>query len=69
MSFTTASYWGCAFLQINIQSKGKTSETRQKSDTSDLLLFQKRLQDKIQLFEKEKEMEAGVMNQVKPSYC
>ncbi|KAM8758070.1 limbin-like isoform 1-T1 [Acanthopagrus schlegelii] len=48
----------------NMQSKGKTSEARLKTDTSDLLLFQKRLQDRIQLFEKEKEMESVVMNKV-----
>ncbi|XP_054473007.1 limbin-like isoform X2 [Anoplopoma fimbria] len=48
----------------NMQSKGKTSEARQKTDTSDLLLFQKRLEDGIQLFEKEKETESGVMNKV-----
>ncbi|XP_070759027.1 limbin-like [Enoplosus armatus] len=48
----------------NMQSKGKTSEARLKTDTSDLLLFQKRLEDRIQLFEKEKEMESGVMNKV-----
>ncbi|XP_044036940.1 limbin-like isoform X2 [Siniperca chuatsi] len=46
------------------QSKGKPSEARQKTDTSDLLRFQKRLEDRIQLFEKEKEMENGVMNKV-----
>ena len=43
------------------QSKGKTSEARQKTDTSDLLHFQKKLKERIQLFEKEKEMENGVM--------
>lgn len=48
-----------------MQSKGKTGEARQKTDTSDLLLFQRRLEDRIQLFEKEKEMESGVMNKVK----
>ncbi|XP_029287933.1 LOW QUALITY PROTEIN: limbin-like [Cottoperca gobio] len=48
----------------NMQSKGKTSEGRQNTDTSDLLLFQKRLEDGIQLFEKEKETESGVMNKV-----
>lgn len=48
-----------------MQPKGKTSEARQKTDTSDLLLFQKRLEDRIQLFEKEKEMESGVMNKAK----
>ncbi|KAM6946918.1 limbin-like isoform 1-T1 [Lycodopsis pacificus] len=47
-----------------MQSKGKASEARQKADTSDLLLFQKRLDDGIQLFEKEKETESGVMNKV-----
>uniref|UniRef100_A0A3P8RZM6 EvC ciliary complex subunit 2 n=1 Tax=Amphiprion percula TaxID=161767 RepID=A0A3P8RZM6_AMPPE len=46
------------------QSKGKTSEARLKTDTSDLRLFQKRLEDGIQLFEKEKEMETGVMDKV-----
>lgn len=55
--------WG--FLQTNIQSKGKTSKARQKTDTSDLLLFQQRLEDRIQLFEKEKEMESSVMNKVR----
>nr|XP_046240301.1 limbin-like isoform X2 [Scatophagus argus] len=49
---------------MNMQSKGKTSETRQMAETSDLLLFQKSLEDRIQLFEKEKEMESGVMNKV-----
>ncbi|XP_069014280.1 limbin-like [Embiotoca jacksoni] len=48
----------------NVQSKRKTSETRQKTDTSDLQLFQKRLEEKIQLFEREKELESGVMNKV-----
>eukprot|EP00064_Thunnus_orientalis_P006261 superscaffoldBa00000646_g6277 len=46
------------------QSKGKTSEARQKTDTSDLLHFQKKLKDRIQLFEKEKEMESGAMKKV-----
>lgn len=50
---------------MNMLSKGKTSEARQKTGTSELLLFQKRLEDRIQLFEKEKEMEIGVMNKVK----
>ncbi|CAK6958223.1 limbin-like isoform X1 [Scomber scombrus] len=49
---------------IKPQSKGKTSEARQKTDTSDLLHFQKKLKDRIQLFEKEKEMENGVMKKV-----
>ncbi|XP_059184909.1 limbin-like isoform X2 [Centropristis striata] len=48
----------------NMQPKGKTSKAKQKIDTSDLLLFQKRLEDGIQLFEKEKETESGVMNKV-----
>ncbi|XP_068598264.1 limbin-like [Brachionichthys hirsutus] len=51
--------------QMNIQSKGKTNEARLKTETSDLLLFQKSLKDKIQLFEKEKEMETGVMTKVR----
>lgn len=49
---------------MKIRSKGKTSE-RQKTGTSDLLLFQKQLDDRIQLFEKEKEMESVVVNKVK----
>ena len=52
------------FLQMNIPSKGKSSEARQKVETSDLLLFQKSLEDRIQLFEKEKEGESGVMKKV-----
>lgn len=50
---------------MNMQSQGKTSEAKHKTETSDLLLFQKRLKDRIQHFEKEKEMESGVMNKVK----
>ncbi|KAM7422181.1 hypothetical protein PAMA_010313 [Pampus argenteus] len=46
------------------QPKGKTSEVRQKTDTSDLHHFQKKLKDRIQLFEKEKEIESGVMKKV-----
>ena len=48
-----------------MQSKGKSSKARQKPDESDLLLFQKRLEDRIQLFVEEKEMESTVMNKVK----
>ncbi|CAN9512398.1 unnamed protein product [Ophioblennius macclurei] len=48
----------------SVPSKGKTGEARQKADTSDLVQFQKRLEERIQLFEKEKEMESGVMNKV-----
>lgn len=50
---------------MKIRSKGKTSVTRQKTDTSDLPLFQKQLDDRIQLFEKEKEMESVVVHKVK----
>lgn len=46
-----------------MQSKGKTTEARKKTDTSGVF-FQKRLQDRIHLFEKEKEMESGVMDKV-----
>ncbi|XP_029908434.1 limbin [Myripristis murdjan] len=46
------------------QSKGKSSEARKKADTSKLLVFQKRLEDRIQLFEREKEMESSVMDKV-----
>ncbi|XP_037346800.2 limbin-like [Pungitius pungitius] len=50
--------------QMTSISKGKSSEARQKTDTSDLLLFKKRLEDGIQLFEREKEMERTVMDKV-----
>ncbi|KAM4613703.1 limbin-like [Polymixia lowei] len=47
------------------QPKGKSSsEVRQKADTTELLLFQKRLDDRIRLFEKEKEMESSIMDKV-----
>ncbi|XP_029358856.1 limbin [Echeneis naucrates] len=48
----------------NTQSKGKTNKTRQKTDPSDLLLFQKKLEDRIQLFQKEKEMESSITDKV-----
>lgn len=54
----------CGFLQMNTQSKGKTSEARQKADTSDLQLFQNKLKDRIQLYEREKEMESSIMSKV-----
>lgn len=53
------------FAQMKTGSKGKTSGTRLKTDTSDLLLFQKQLDDRVRLFEEEKEMESVVENQVK----
>ncbi|XP_024125410.1 limbin isoform X2 [Oryzias melastigma] len=43
-------------------SNGKACESRKKTD--DLLLFQTSLQERIQLFEQEKEMETGLMEQV-----
>ncbi|XP_029006581.1 limbin-like isoform X2 [Betta splendens] len=46
---------------INSQFK---SESKQKMDTSDVMHFQKKLKDRIQLFEREKEMESGFMNKV-----
>ncbi|CAJ1051562.1 limbin-like isoform X1 [Xyrichtys novacula] len=49
---------------LHVQSKGKTREARQKTDKSDLQVFQKMLEDRIKLFEKEKEMEEGVTNKV-----
>ncbi|XP_034539424.1 limbin-like isoform X2 [Notolabrus celidotus] len=48
----------------HMQSKGKTREARQKTDTCDLQFFQRRLEDRIKLFEKEKKMEEGIMNKV-----
>uniref|UniRef100_A0A8C6NU16 EvC ciliary complex subunit 2 n=1 Tax=Nothobranchius furzeri TaxID=105023 RepID=A0A8C6NU16_NOTFU len=47
-----------------MQSEGETAEARKKTDTSDVVFFQKRLKNKIQLFEKEKEMESSVMEKV-----
>uniref|UniRef100_A0A8D0CPT6 EvC ciliary complex subunit 2 n=1 Tax=Sander lucioperca TaxID=283035 RepID=A0A8D0CPT6_SANLU len=44
---------------VNTQSSHIT-----ELNTSELLLFQKKLEDSIQLFEKEKETESGVMNKV-----
>lgn len=48
-----------------MQTKGKTNDARPKADTSDLLLFQRRLEDRIQLCEKEKETERGLMDGVR----
>ncbi|XP_076005966.1 limbin-like [Genypterus blacodes] len=45
------------------QAKGKSSEARQKG--TELLAFRKSLEEKIQLFEREKEMESGVMKEVR----
>lgn len=39
-------------------------EKRQKTAPADLLLFQKSLEGRIQLFEEEKEMESAIMNKV-----
>lgn len=50
---------------MKIRSKGKTSGNRLKTDTSDLLLFQKQMDDRIRLFEEEKETENVVANKVK----
>lgn len=55
--------------QMRSRSKGKTSESGLKTDTSDLLLFQKQLDDRIRLVEEEKEMEGTVANKVKPVAC
>lgn len=49
----------------SFQTDGKSRDSRKKTDTSDLLLFQESLQERIQLFEKEKEMETGLMEEVK----
>ncbi|XP_061583759.1 limbin-like isoform X2 [Cololabis saira] len=46
------------------QSKGKATEVRKKKAASDVLLFQRKLEERIQLFEKEMEMENGVMIKV-----
>ncbi|CAB1354190.1 unnamed protein product [Coregonus sp. 'balchen'] len=46
------------------RTEGKSTEGRQRADPSELLLFQKKMEDRIQLFEKEKEMESTVMEKV-----
>ncbi|XP_028303868.1 limbin-like isoform X2 [Gouania willdenowi] len=48
----------------NMMLKRKTSGSREKSGSSDLLLLKRRLKEKIGLFEKEKEMESELMNKV-----
>lgn len=54
----------CWSLQRDFQFKWKTREKRLKTAPADLLLFQKSLEGRIQLFEEEKEMESIVMNKV-----
>lgn len=51
-------------LQINFQVKWKTRQKREKTAPADLLLFQKRLEARIQLFQELKEMESVAMNKV-----
>lgn len=64
--FPQPSHGYCGFFaQMKIRSKGKTSGTRLKTNTSDLLLFQKQLDDRIRLFEEETETENVVANKVK----
>ncbi|XP_045079741.1 limbin isoform X2 [Coregonus clupeaformis] len=46
------------------RTKGKFTEARQRADPSELLLFQKKMEDRIQLFEKEKEKESTAMEKV-----
>lgn len=54
----------CVF-QKKTRTKGKSTEGRQRADPSELLLFQKKMEDRIQLFEKEKEMERTVREKVR----
>uniref|UniRef100_A0A3P8VF86 EvC ciliary complex subunit 2 n=1 Tax=Cynoglossus semilaevis TaxID=244447 RepID=A0A3P8VF86_CYNSE len=54
----------CEKQMINTQSKGKTGKARQHTQTHDLLFFQKRLEDRIQLFENSKQRESSVRNKV-----
>ncbi|KAM6927944.1 limbin-like [Xenentodon cancila] len=51
-------------MQTSTQSKGKATEATKQKAASDVLLFQKKLEDRIQLFEKEMEMEDGLMTKV-----
>uniref|UniRef100_H3D093 EvC ciliary complex subunit 2 n=1 Tax=Tetraodon nigroviridis TaxID=99883 RepID=H3D093_TETNG len=51
--------------KINFQVKWKTRPKREQTAPADLLLFQKRLEARIQLFQELKEMESVAMNKVK----
>ncbi|XP_019911278.2 limbin [Esox lucius] len=44
--------------------RGKSTEDRQRAGPSELLLFRKKMEGRIQLFEKEKEMENTIMEKV-----
>uniref|UniRef100_A0A3P8Y2B6 EvC ciliary complex subunit 2 n=1 Tax=Esox lucius TaxID=8010 RepID=A0A3P8Y2B6_ESOLU len=46
------------------QPRGKSTEDRQRAGPSELLLFRKKMEGRIQLFEKEKEMENTIMEKV-----
>lgn len=66
MFFTTSKiFWS---FQRKPPSKRKPSEARQKTHSSELLLLQRRLEDRIQLFEKEKEMESTVIEKVRKGW-
>ena len=51
-------------MQKKTHSKGKSSEARHKADPSELLVFHQRLEDRIQLLDKEREVESSVMDKV-----
>lgn len=68
--FPPSAVWILWSLQRDFQFKWKTREKRLKAAPADLLLFQKSLEGRIQLFEEEKEMESIIMNKVVvPSYA
>ncbi|XP_062312685.1 limbin-like isoform X1 [Osmerus eperlanus] len=54
----------CKKPERKTRSKEKCTMTIQKPDYSELLLFQKRLEDSIHLFEKEKEIERSAMEMI-----
>lgn len=62
--FPPSAVWILWSLQTDFQFKRKTREKRLKAAPADLLLFQKSLEGRIQLFEEEKEMESIIMNKV-----
>lgn len=64
IDFPPSAVWILWSLQTDFQFKWKTREKRLKAAPADLLLFQKSLEGRIQLFEEEKEMESIIMNKV-----
>lgn len=62
--FHPSAVWIYRSLQTNFQVEWKTRQRRERTVPDDLLLFQKRLEARIQLFQELKEMESVAVNQV-----